>query len=45
MNEQVIEEAASNNLRAPFDNTKSRLDGRERDVIGPDPTLVSPGAK
>ena len=35
MNEQVIEAmAASNSLRAPFDNTKRRLDGRERYVVG-----------
>jgi hypothetical protein len=46
MNERVIEAmATSNSLRAPFGNTKSRLDGRERDVVGPDPTFVSPGAK
>ena len=36
MNEQVIEAvAASNSLRAaPFDNTKRRLAGRERHVVG-----------
>ena len=35
MNEQVIEAmAASNSLRAPFDNTERRLDSRERHVVG-----------
>ena len=36
MSEQVIEAvAASNSLRAaPFDNTKRRLDGRARYVVG-----------
>ena len=36
MSEPVIEAvAASNSLRAvPFNNTKRRLDGRERDVVG-----------
>ena len=35
MNEQVIEAvAASNSLRAPFDNTERRLAGRERYVVG-----------
>ena len=35
INEPVIEAvAASNSLRAPFDNTERRLDGRERYVVG-----------